>query len=272
MLVLFPLNRYQAFGVHFFCSLILMAISAIWIFIILYPGLIAYASGVAEIFILMVFVDVVLGPLITLIIFDPQKKELKRDLLAIVLAQLIALFYGLWVMFSARPVFIVFNINQFDVVYANELSGEALKRAKNQNYSTLPLWGPVYVGARLPGDPEIAKRIITDAISGGTDLQYMPEYYVTYQNISADIISSAKQLADLHAVNKKNSEKVNALLDRYLSRSDKIGYVPLKAKVNNLTVIIDKETADIVELNKLQPLDYSFGVDSVRLKKSSERK
>lgn len=272
MPALFSLNRYQAFGMHFLCSIILIAVSAILIFFVFYPGLIAYASGVTEIFMLLVFVDAVLGPLITLIIFDTKKKELKRDLLTVVVIQLIALFYGLWIMFSARPVFVVFNTNQFDVVYANEISASSLARVQDKNFSSLPLLGPVYLGARLPSDPNEAQKIIMNAIAGGDDVQHMPEYYISYQEISADIINHAKPLSDLQIFNEKNTDKVKELINHYLSVSDKVGYVPLRARVRDLTLIIDKETANIIEMNKLQPFDYSFGANSINLKKTSDEK
>ena len=43
---------------------------------------------------LMIGVDVVIGPLLTLIVFDPKKKHLKFDLVVIAALQLAALAYG----------------------------------------------------------------------------------------------------------------------------------------------------------------------------------
>jgi len=54
---------------------------------------------------------VCLGPLLTLAVFDPKKKELKRDLSIILLIQLSALFYGIYTVSVARPAYIVFAVD-----------------------------------------------------------------------------------------------------------------------------------------------------------------
>jgi len=60
---------------------------------------------------LVLIVDVCLGPLLTLAVFDPKKKELKRDLSIILLIQLSALFYGIYTVSVARPAYIVFAVD-----------------------------------------------------------------------------------------------------------------------------------------------------------------
>ena len=57
---------------------------------------------------LIVLVDVVLGPLFTLIVFDRAKRALRRDLAVIALVQAAALAYGAWIMHAYRPAFIVY--------------------------------------------------------------------------------------------------------------------------------------------------------------------
>lgn len=270
--LLASINRYQAFGFHLLGSALVASCGAGLIFLLWYPGLLAYASGVEKIFLLLVSVDVVVGPLITLIIFDKNKKELKRDLFTVLIIQVAALLYGLWVMFSARPVFVVFNSDRFDVVYANELTGERYEKAAYDNFKFPPLWGPVYVGARLPTDAERASSIINSAIAGGDDVQQFPEFYVPYSEMVNDISSLSKPLGDLRQYNKQNASQVDGLINQYSSISDKIGYVPLKARVKNLTVIVDKSTSVILEMNKLQPFDNSFGVNAIDLQQLLKNK
>lgn len=267
-----PTNRFSAAFFHLLGGGLLVSIIACVIFLIWYPGLLAYASGVGSIFLILALVDLLLGPFITLIVFDLRKKELKRDLLFVVVIQLIALFYGIWILFSARPVFIVFNTDRFDVVYANEFSEERLKLLKLTEHNALPVLGPNIIGARLPSDTQRANEIIKTAIAGEDDVQYMPELYVSYQSIGVDVGKQAKNFVELYRFNKSEKQQVDELINRFSSLSDKIGYIPLKGRLNDLVVVVDKADGKILEFNKLKPFSYAYGTDLVDVKKILNKK
>ena len=101
--------------------------------------------GGATLILLLIGVDVVIGPLITLIIFDPKKKSLRFDLAVIAVLQLGALLYGCSVMFNARPVYNVFVVDRFEVVAANAIDEESREKAAPE-FRSLPLTGPKVVG------------------------------------------------------------------------------------------------------------------------------
>lgn len=97
------LNRWYAFGLH-------LALSAI-IFIILlgvivfwwYPGAFIDIGG-KEGILLVAGVDIVLGPLLTLIVFNPLKKALKIDLAVVAFVQFTCLAAGVWFVHDERPI------------------------------------------------------------------------------------------------------------------------------------------------------------------------
>lgn len=262
-----PSNRFSAACIHLLVGAAIICAIACVIFFVWYPGLLAYASGVGSIFLILALVDLLLGPFITLIVFDLQKKELKKDLLFVVVIQLSALFYGVWVLFSARPVFIVFNTDRFDVVHANEFTEERLELLRLTDFSALPVLGPVVIGAHLPSDAERANEIIKSAIAGGDDVQFMPEFYLHYRTVGVEAGKQAKKLSELYRFNKSERQRVDELIGRFSSVNDKIGYLPLKGKLNDLTVVVDKTDGKVLEFNKLRPLSYAYGTDLIDLKK-----
>jgi hypothetical protein len=204
--------------------------------------------------------------LITLIVFDVQKKELKRDLAIVVVIQIAALLYGVSVLFIARPVFIVFNADRFDVVYANEITKDALLQVKHKQFKSMPYFGPKIVGARFPDDINITKKIISDAVSGGNDIQQMPQFYVRYEDMLIERKRAIRPLEELKAYNKNKISSVETLINHFTSVSDKFGYIPLKAKVRDLSVIVNSNSLDIEEMSKLMPLDNSYGVNGIDVK------
>jgi len=248
------INRLQAFGGHLVASACIASLLALVVFSVWYPGVLAYASGVVGIFLLLLFVDVVLGPTLTLIVFNPQKKELKRDLTIIVAIQLIALLYGTYTVFVARPAYLVFNAKGFDLVYANEISPENLAKAEHSKYGSLPYFGPKVIGAALPNDPVIAREIMTRAVFGGEDVQNMPQYYMPYENLKQSVQRNILPLKELQKLNQDRIQEVQMLVDKYSTIDGNVGYLPVTAKAHDVIAILNRKTTEILEISDLEPL------------------
>ena len=79
--------KIQYFLVHLALS-ILVAACCVWIvFFLWHPQPLAKAIGVTNIFVMMLIIDVILGPLLTLLVAKQGKKTLKFDLFIIFLLQ-----------------------------------------------------------------------------------------------------------------------------------------------------------------------------------------
>ncbi len=88
-------NRFYAFGLHILFSFLLLILALLLVFKLWYPAPLDQAMGVTEIFWFILGVDLILGPLLTFVVFNPKKKELKRDLIIIIVIQIAAYIYGL---------------------------------------------------------------------------------------------------------------------------------------------------------------------------------
>jgi len=251
MFMLSRISRFQAFGAHLLVSLCLAGVLASIVFLLWYSGDIAYASGVGSIFVLLIGVDVILGPVITLIIFNPLKKELKRDLGVVVTVQMAALLLGMYSLFVARPVYIVFNADRFDLVYASDIGEVDLIAAGVDTRWGLPMFGPEIVSAKLPADPVLAQQLVQEAVMTGEDIQYKPQYYLAYSDQLQAVKRQVRSLANLEASNPAQAEAVAALIDEY--KSERIGYIPLIARDHNVIALIDKSSAEVIAINSLRP-------------------
>jgi len=101
--------RLKAFAIHLAISaLIALAVIGL-VFFIWYPAPLHTATGVTQIFLLLLTVDVVLGPLLTLIVYKTGKKTLIMDLTVIALLQLSALAYGVWTVAEDRSAWLSLN-------------------------------------------------------------------------------------------------------------------------------------------------------------------
>ena len=113
-----------------------------------YPYPYRELSGGRELLALVVAVDMVLGPLITLVICNAAKmrRDLVMDFTVIGLLQVAALTYGLWTVFVARPVHLVFEYSRMTVRHAVDIAPELLVQAAPALLQ-LPLRGPTLVVA-----------------------------------------------------------------------------------------------------------------------------
>ena len=120
-------GRLRASGIHLGISLCIALLAALLVFGLWYPYPYREISGGRALFLLMTAVDVVMGPLITLVVFNQAKrrKELVLDFTVVAVLQLAALGYGIWTVFVARPVHLVFEYTRMAVVHAVDIEPSA---------------------------------------------------------------------------------------------------------------------------------------------------
>lgn len=161
------MTRFKAFAFHFICSLLIAASLAWLVFFIWYPDMLDKAVGVRNVFGLVLVVDSILGPFLTLLVYKKGKRYLELDLAIIVLVQISALAYGLYTVAAGRPQWVVFNKDRFDVIQTTEVLDKYRPFALPEYQ--LDSWiGPRWVAAVLPeDDPKVAQQLLIDALTGG---------------------------------------------------------------------------------------------------------
>jgi hypothetical protein len=246
------MTRWKASAIHLsICALIGLSVLAV-ILLLWYPEPYFEAMGGKHLLLILLGVDVVLGPLITLIIFNPKKKSLRFDLAVITLVQISALIYGVYTVYQARPVFIVFTIDRFEVVAANEIDPEEQQKVTREEFRSLPLDGPRIVAADRPTDPKERDRILS-ATFAGFDLQHFPQYYVPYHERTSAVLSRAKPLADLRKVRSEAGMSFVELESEYGARTKDFVFVPMQTRQKELTAVIEPSNGDLIEVLPIDP-------------------
>jgi len=96
-------KRFKAFAIHFCISALLISVLLTIVVFRWFPNEFIYAGGITGLKII-VGVDLILGPVLTFLVFDTEKASLKFDLAFIFLLQLSCLAGGTWLMYKERPV------------------------------------------------------------------------------------------------------------------------------------------------------------------------
>jgi len=244
--------RLRAAAIHLGISLAVAALAALLVFFVWYPTPYREISGGRTLFLLVVSVDVVMGPLMTLVVFNQGKlrRELRRDLAVIGLLQITALAYGLWTVAVARPVHLVFEIDRFRVVHAIDVPVELLRQAPAE-FQKLPLTGPTLLSARDFKDAKESFEATMAAVQG-VSIGFRPDFWQSYDLAKPQILARARPLAELKTRFPASATEIDRVLASSSSGkstprpASSVGYIPMIARNTFWTVLIDSTTADIV--------------------------
>lgn len=239
-------DKFRASGIHLSLSLAVAALAALLVFGLWYPYPYREISGGRELFLLVVAVDVVLGPLITFVIFNRRKplKELKRDLAFVVLIQLAALGYGLWTVFIARPVHLVFEVDRFRAVHAVDIDADLLNKTP-AGIEGLPLFGPTLLAVRPFKDAKESFDLTVGALAGA-DLGARPDLWKPYPAAKAEVIAASKPVAQLKTRFAKQAAEIDEVLRAAGRKAETTAYLPMVGRKSFWTVLVDPVTAEVV--------------------------
>jgi len=245
-------DRFRAFGIHFLISLCLAAIAALLVFFVWYPFPYREVSGGRELFLILVSVDVILGPLLTFSIFDRRKsrRALAFDFSVIGLAQLAALSYGLWTVFVARPVHMVFEYDRFRVVHAIEVPEDLLAKTP-AGIVALPITGPTMLSIRPATGNEIAD--VTLAELNGTPASARPDFWQPYESARSAVLQHANPVSALLMKFPNQAALINYGIESAGRPAEKLLYLPLFGRKEFWTVLIDKDTTQVLFAIPLDP-------------------
>jgi hypothetical protein len=114
----FPKSRFTSFFIHLLLSATILAILVSIVIFSWYPGALMFAGGAEQGLNIVIAVDMVLGPLLTLVVYNITKprKELIRDLAIIAIFQISCLFVGMSLVYQQRPIAVVYSGNDFYIL------------------------------------------------------------------------------------------------------------------------------------------------------------
>ena len=241
---------------HLVLSLVVAALSAALVFGLWFPSPYGALAGGFALFGLIVCVDVVCGPLLTLVVFDRTKprRELRRDIAIIVALQLLALAYGLYSVSQARPVFLGYEGNRFRVVSAADIDPSQLHKALPE-FRTLGYTGPRLVGARLAesSDSDYKDSILQSL--AGLPPSFRPERWVPYESLRRQLQAELQPISTLKSKRPEAVGDIDEALRKHgLSEAD-VGYLPVdaeKANSPNWVAVVERSTG---VLKLFLPLD-----------------
>lgn len=239
-------SRKKFFLSHLSISFLITLLVIGLIFFIWYPAPLAKSVGVTHIFLMMLAIDVIVGPLLGLLVYKEGKKTLKFDLSFIIVIQIAALCYGVYSIEQGRPAWLVYNVDRFELVRKNDIIQDNIVRAFPK-YQQPSLLKPQYVAVEFSKNTEQRNSDMFAEVLGGISLAQRPELYVDFAQAKKQMQQRAQKLELLQQYNNKTD--VEKILAKY---PEATAFLPMKANTVDMTVLIDQK-ANVVKIVDLRP-------------------
>lgn len=246
-MIYFLSKRQNFFLGHLAISVIIALLVVGLVFFVWYPSPLATAVGVTHIFLMILAIDVILGPLLGLLVYKEGKKTLKFDLGVIIALQISALCYGLYSIEQGRPAWLVFYADRFELIRKNDLLLENIDQAKKQ-FQQVSWAKPQFVAIKTITNTQQHQDDIFTEVMGGVSLAQKPERYVDFVQARSQLQQRVRSLKELNQYN--DVQQVDRILSKYPQAT---GFVPLKANAVDMTVLINKEKGEVIKIVDLRP-------------------
>ena len=243
-------KRLQLFTGHLLVSLVVLSMITFVTLTWWIPKPYMSAEGGWIVLIIFAIIVIVVGPLLTLILYKPGKRGLLLDMVLIGVFQIAIIVFGTYTLYSYRPVFLAFAIDRFVLVSKSDvdmskLGTDVAAPSFNQK--------PVLVYARLPESRAGKSQLLQEVMAGKADLEFRPEFYEPIDTNIPDIVSRG---IDVKRFSEKKSTVVNAINDfiaQHNTTVEKCIFDPLIGKKKETLLVLNRDDATVVGTVDVNP-------------------
>jgi hypothetical protein len=245
------MTRTRAALLHLGISGTIVALVLAVVFFAWYPGWSFKVAGAVTPVMIMVGVDLVLGPLLTLIVYKKGKPGLKFDLAFIAIVQLVALSYGSLTLYNARPHFLVFAVDRVVVVARKHVNEELIAYPEIRELSPTSI---IRVVSRAPEDPEAFQKFLNSTLfDGQPDLEYRTEFWEPWLDGSDLVRDGITLLDDFEPADEREIQQVAKARERFAEKHPLLGFLAVGAIEEDIGLLIDAESLEILGVIRVNP-------------------
>ncbi len=263
------LSTRKAFAIHLTLSLLIFSSLVFAMLMWWFPGELFFLDGGWQGLKIVALIDLVLGPVLTLMLYKPQKKGLLMDMSLIAAFQLAALGYGFYATHQQRTVAVVFADKGF-VTLSADAAANAHQELMNKNET------PRVISELDASKPAM---LVTPPPGAGEFREYMSQLLGGYPEPHERLDMFEKRGAE-HAEILTKSAVTESILEKSHTTEivqkaiEKSGYKPedievhrFKARYAKGFVLLSKSENEIVDY---VPVDYQALAKRLNAEKQAE--
>lgn len=242
----FTRDKLIAFGVHLGLSLLVFLTLLFIILNYWYPYPLFTTDGGWTVLRIIVLVDVVLGPVLTLVVYRKGKPRLRLDMSLIILMQIAALIGGGWVTYRERPLFVA--------AIEGELvpAAASLYTLRNDDLGILDRFGETntrIIVIDLPQDPLPRSEILAQAMRDGLPLYDYPDLFRKPR--PSDLRPRKGEpltLEKLAARDDAAAHEVRAFVAKYPDADSRFLFVPMRTRFALWVAAVERDTLQLADV------------------------
>lgn len=239
------MSRFAAFSIHLGISFLIFLVLAYLVVFEWYPGIFFDTDGGWRGMRIIIAVDLVLGPLLTLIVFKAGKPGLKFDLTLIALVQFACLSAGTYVVFSERPIAVVFSDGRFSVMNKGDYLDEGADQVPNLRH--FPGDSPKWVTVELPASSDDEAVLRRDRFKSGRLVSTLSDLYIPFVATDDNFFAEAEDI-DIVVAGKGWQQRVDSWLAEQGGDLEDYAFFTFSTKFVIGYLIYDRESRQQVGL------------------------
>ena len=259
------MSRFKAFAIHFSISLLIFFFLLYFILVQWYPEPLFSTDGGWKVIRIIIGVDLILGPLLTLIVFKTGKPGLKFDLTMIALVQVLALSWGVWTTYNERPAAVIYTLDFFTPVPAYQLAEQGITAKELKQFGDT--W-PILIYIDVP--KEKLSEILSESMQAKKPLYLLSKYYKKFGKEQAAVLKENSMNIEKYVEDKPELKK---LYQRSLvtgTAKTNISYLALHSREKWVTVVFDLDEMRIIDTIDIEPSAYTYA-QKIKRKKKKEK-
>ena len=204
-----------------------------------YPGGHLQIHGADRRLLILAGVVFVIGAVLSTAFYRPGKPRLLADLGILFGVEMLALAIGANKIYAERPAAVVFAIDRFEVMSAQDLDRNLLRYDELYAYNGSE---PLLVIARLPADPvERSNLAMSVVLEGAADIDRRPDLWHPFESGQEEVVASSRSVALLEAAD------TDGLLAQWLASSgqpeNEVAFLPIRGSVRDAVLLISRADA-----------------------------
>jgi len=210
-----------------------------------YPGPLFTLEGGRDGLLLLILVNLVLGPALTLLLFKPGKRGLWLDMTVVVLLQVGALGYGLWALNDTRPVLLVHADDHFAPVTRATLGEWDTTATVLGEWEGLTLQK---VQVALPDDPEDYAVLLRESRSRPGGLFALFDRYHPLESAWQQALQDAVRIEHYVARKAEWRQRLNKVLTDLGRPLETLAFFPYIGRQTRAFLVFDRGSSALVGL------------------------
>lgn len=245
------MSRSRAAFNHLLPTLLLLAIIAALIVFSWYPYPFWQPGKSGRFALALILAAGFAGPLMTWAVYKKGKRGLKFDLWVIGIVQLAAISWGTFSLHQARPYWMVYTVDRFEVLSMRDID---LGWIKDPRYLNRPFAGPLLVLANMPADPVTYQNLLREIMfEGKPDLQFRPEFWSLYAETKEVALQKSRPLITLRDGRPEAAGKIDKVVEGHGGDITGLKFVPVLQNDGQFTAIIDAHSGELIDTLMIDP-------------------